>query len=85
MTDAMPLFKKVSPLDKANCRLISLLWSLSNDRYHYQRKDSTLATELIFGKKLSTFLCGFCSRYGMQHAFLNSVNKWQGCMDNLEW
>ena len=72
MADVIPIFKIGQ-----SYRPISLLPSLLKvfKKIVYQQLKS------FFEKKLSFFLCGFCSRYGMQHAHLNLINKWQSCLD----
>ena len=66
MADVIPIFKIGQ-----SYRPISLLPSLLKvfKKIVYQQLKS------FFEKKLSFFLCGFCSRYGMQHAHLNLINK----------
>ena len=78
MAVVIPIFKKDDPFEKANCRPISLLLSLSKvyEKLIYQQ----LST--FFENKLSPLLCGFRSRYSTQHALLNLINKWHSCLDN---
>ena len=78
MAVVIPIFKKDDPFEKANCRPISLLLSLSKvyEKLIYQQ----LST--FFENKLSPLLCGFRSRYSTQHVLLNLINKWHSCLDN---
>ena len=77
MADVIPIFKKDNPFDKVNYRSVRLLPSLSKvyGKIVHQQPN------LFFEKKLSSLLCGFRSRYGMQHALLNLINKQQVCLD----
>ena len=58
MIDAISVFKKDDPFEKANYRPISLLPSLSKayEKLIYQQLNT------FFENKLSSFLCVFCSR-----------------------
>ena len=78
MADAIPIFKKDDPFEKANYRPFSLLPSLSKvyQKLIYQQLNT------IFENKLSPLLCGFRSSYRIQHALLNLINKWHSCLDN---
>ena len=78
MADVIPIFKKNNPFEKANYRSISLLPSLSKvyEKLIYQQLNT------FFQDKLSLLLCGFRSRYSIQHALLNLINKWHSCLDN---
>ena len=78
MADVIPIFKKDNPFEKANYRPISLLPSLSKvyEKLIYQQLNT------FFQDKLSLLLCGFRSRYSIQHSLLNLINKWHSCLDN---
>ena len=78
MADVIPIFKKDDPFEKANYRSISLLPSLSEvyEKLIYQQLNA------FFENKLCPLLCGFRSRYNVQHALLNLINKWHSCLDN---
>ena len=78
MADVIAIFKKDDPFEKANYRPISLLPSLSKvyEKLIYQQLNT------FFENKLSPLLCGFHSSYSTQHALLNLINKWHGCLDN---
>ena len=78
MDNLMPIFKQDDSFEKANCSPISLFPSLSKvyEKLIYQQLNT------FFENKSSPLSCGFRSRYSTQHALLNLINNWHGCLDN---
>ena len=78
LSNIVPVFKKLDPIDKTNFKLVSVLPLLSkvfkkimyDQLYEYAEKF------------LNKLLCGFRKAYSTQHAFFILLQKWQKELDS---
>ena len=77
VADAIPVFKKEDPNNKANYRPISLLPIISKtfERILFDQ------IEKFSEKILSPKLCGFRKGHSTQHALLNLLKNWKKILD----
>ena len=77
LSDIVPVFKKLDPIDKTNFRPVSLL-PLFSKVFEKIMDDQLKEYVKTFLNKL---LCGFCKAYSMQHALFRLPQKWPKELD----
>ena len=75
--DIKPIFKKEDPLNKENCRPVSVFPEIS------KKFEKVLFAQLTkySNRFLSLFLCGFRKGYSTQYALVKLFQKWKESID----
>ena len=78
LSEITPVFKKLDPSDKANCRPVSILPLVSKvfEKIMYNQLDEYIE------HFLNQLLCGFRRAHSIQHALFRLLQKWQKELDS---
>ena len=77
LADVSPIFKKKDKTFVENCRLVSVLPTVSKIFERIMQKRISDYIE----KFISPFLCGYRKGFSIQYALLTLIERWKFCLD----
>ena len=77
LADITSVFKKNSPIEKKNYRLVSVLLVVSKIYERIMQKQITLFAEVL----LSPYLCGYRKGLSTQRELLSLIERWKRILD----